>query len=227
VFLADAGDGFIFGPDFIVVMAVALLPTALLASQCPLWICRLFLGWRIVHSDEYETVTERRLSVQDYLCTMAILGVSLGAIRLSFDGGSGQPSTDLAAMIGSIIAVPLIFSLVTGPPLVRIILGIERTSRRWIAWGVYACVVSMANVAITLGLLLTITMVQDTIGRLWIILAVGLNTVAFIFGPTVCLAGMRWFGFRLSTRRMRARLSRTAIAAPSSTPPTVAEPPGE
>jgi len=83
-------------------MILFSLPAVSVAVSAPLWLVRLFFGWRIVPRDDLNLANER-LSIRDFLVGMAVVGVALASARLAM--AIGKPPEEWQYWLALGIAV--------------------------------------------------------------------------------------------------------------------------
>lgn len=175
--------------------AVTGLPLLALACQAPHWLLRIYFRWRIQSSEEsFAAEPPRPLAIRDFLAGTVIVALTMAAIRL------GKPTSidDMAYWagwsIGSGAAAAMTLAMIV--PVLVFMLGL----RDW-RWGAMGAVLVAAIASATLAAgLIYLPPPGGPSYRLRTFFAVALVT-GFVGTLAGTLGLLRWYGFRLVTRR--------------------------
>lgn len=93
------------------------LPAVSVGVSAPLWLMRLFFGWRIVVSENSGTADEK-LSIRDFLVGMSVVGVALASARLAMAIGPPQQESDYWLPLGIAVGIAAAAGLFLELPIV-------------------------------------------------------------------------------------------------------------
>jgi hypothetical protein len=154
------------------IRAVAFgLPLITLAVQAPLWMLKLYFGWRIEPADErVPTGNSKSLSIRDILTGTLVTALSIGAARFVVDSRNDLDLEFWAAW-GIGVACLAAASLLVLAPLLMLILRVDRPA---VAFG------AAAGYAVAAGSIAT---------GIWIAIEPGiLNDGDFLMAPAVLIS---------------------------------------
>jgi hypothetical protein len=168
---------------------LAVAPLILLSIQSPLWLAKIWFGWRIERADSVDNSPRRQFRIADMLILTALVAGSLGLAKwaLGSQFGNGlMPWIPLAIAVGSSAAASLIFILAAITFALRMRIN-----------AINITAVLFWTVATTGGVWGSFALIQQAPDA-WATICMGLVIGSF----TACLIGplllVRWGGYRLA-----------------------------
>jgi hypothetical protein len=185
-----------WGMDGEIYLAAVLgLPLVALSCQAPLWLLRIYFDWRIHSSDQaFATEPPRPLAIRDFLAGTVLVALTMTANRL----GKPDPIADLVYWtgwsIGSVAAAAITLAVVV--PVLVFMLGL----RDW-RLGALGTLLAAAIMSATLAIgVICLVPSGGPSPKLWTFFSVALTSG--VVGTLAATLGLlRWYGFRLATRR--------------------------
>jgi len=144
-----------FPEDELLVMVTGL-PLVSLACQAPMWLFRLYFGWRIERPGDPWAGARRQLGISDFVVGTILVAVTMTFVRLGKPSTANEASYFLGWSIG--FGAAALISLTCVMPIIYFTLGVRRT---W--WGA-AGVAGMIAGAIVVSYTALTTLTRYTSG---------------------------------------------------------------
>jgi hypothetical protein len=139
-----------FPQDELLVLLTGL-PLVSLACQAPMWLFRLYFGWRIERPGDPWTGARRRLAISDFVVGTILVAVTMAIVRLGKPAGTEETDYFFGWSIG--FAAAALISLACVMPIVYLTLGVRRA-----AWGAVGVAGMIAGaIAVSSTALMTLT----------------------------------------------------------------------
>jgi hypothetical protein len=184
--------GYMGGDFWIPTLSVFLcLPLFMLAVQTPLWLVRVWLGWRIIHSDDHPFPARRmKLAIRDLMIGTGLvaLALALGRIAQSISATSGEQV--LFALIIMALGAAVLSSLVTLPAVIATL----RARRLLLGLAVFLAI--QLGVAFVLAAIVGVTRASMFFALDMIVLFTS-NAIVFVLFVCGVLVPARWLGYQL------------------------------
>jgi hypothetical protein len=184
----------------ILVIGLACLPLPVIASQSPLWLARIWLGWRVAHRGDPSGGSDvEPFRIRDLLAAIGVVALALSAPQLPvLDDARAREVLLLGLATCALMAGGI--SLLTT---LAVVVATLRPRRAWVGLLALAPVLLLA-LAIPVGFVATMSEIEEVpIPTLVYVNAASLGASYF-----VCLAGVmlvvRGLGYRLVWGRRRA-----------------------
>lgn len=209
LFLKDTmvGDVYVL-PSQLAIPFLYLLPAILLACEFPLWMLRLFLGWRIEPPWDHENSSPKRITIAGLLLTTAAVGLSLACVRLGrqMEGDATESRWWEYTIVAMICA-----SAVSAVVLPVVIYCMLRWRSLWVATAVVVAPTILFWVFWLFCAAASLTFGED-FQDLQHAASDGLLLTGVSVGLLVPLLGFRLAGYRLTTRLPKAITFLIALA---------------
>jgi hypothetical protein len=182
-----------------------LLPAISLLGQLPHWPLRIYCGWRVERPASLPTASSQPLTILDMLSGTAVVGITLGLLRVlaGFNSGGGIPASFvwMEAAMPAVIALGV--SLLIGFPALLCLLGTSDATTGVLWFGGYLVlgVLSIVGIPSFVSGGLSI----EPLAAVLLVLLLG----TFVLGATVAapLLVLRLCGYRLTRPRDRRSLT--------------------
>ena len=174
------------------------VPVVSIAAQFPLWVARIWLGWRLVREQhEAGHTSEPPLTIRDLMVATLVVAVSLALARVapSPDKGPVWPLWAVGFVVASVI------SAITLLPAGAMLLRMQPFSRGLLRSGLYA-----GAWIVLPWLVVAVLRVTGAVSLPPVAVFVGLSSLMLTFAGTLILTAAiaRDRGYRLTSGRIRS-----------------------